>query len=105
MCKPVSPGAFLAIAFNKTKKDNLPYSELEKYRKSLQRIHASDKDTYDVSWDHDSYNFTMRFYSPVFKASPSGVACNLKELKHYFKTLVADIPKDDLVAVMRMDNA
>lgn len=100
MCKPISPGAFLAIAFNKTKKNNLCFSELERYRRELRRIHAPDKDIYDVNWNHDTYNFTLRFYSPVFKAKSSGIECNQRNLSNFFKTLVSGIPEKDLVKIM-----
>lgn len=97
MCKAVSPAAFLALTFTALKTDRIHYSMLDGYRSLLRRQKTTRGNVpYDVAWNHDSYNFTMGFYSPVFKEfDDSGIECNRERLKHFYDTLTADIPQDD----------
>ena len=55
----------------------------------------------DVSWDHDSVNYTMGFFAPVFSTSSSGVHCNLEALDLYFDDITRDVDRKLLAFVRR----
>ena len=98
MCTVLSPASFLAIAFREAKKNNLNYQWLNAYRLSLQAI-KSAKGPVDVSWNHDSVNYTMGFFSPVFSSNEKGIHCNLKALNLYYEEITLEIGKDLLKSV------
>lgn len=98
MCILLTPASFLAVAFRELKKIDLDYRWLNKYRVSVQEI-KSPEGRVDVSWDHDSVNYAMGFYSPVFTAKERGIRCNLKVLERYYKEITMEMGKDLLKSV------
>jgi len=91
MCKALSPSVFLALAFSQSNKDLMKYEELERMRKVITQLKSSDHETYEVDWRHDSVQFAMGFYSPVFHEEPDGVSCNQDELKRYYPQLLSHL--------------
>lgn len=92
MCIVLSPASFLAVAFHESKKEDLDYGWLNAYRSSMRAIKSVDGPV-DVSWDHDSVNYTMGYFSPVFSTSKKGVHCNLKNLELYYEDMTQDVDK------------
>lgn len=99
MCKALSPASFLAVAFYSSKQEELDYGWLNAYRTSM-RAEKLDGESVDVSWDHDSVNYTMGFFSPIFSATASGVRCNLEVLNIYFKDITQEMD-EKLLAFVR----
>ena len=92
MCKALSPSVFLALAFRHSNKNSMKYDELEFMRtKMITQLQSSGNETYEVDWRHDSVQFAMGFYSPVFHEEPDGVACNLEELNRYYPRLLSHL--------------
>lgn len=100
MCRALSPASFLAVAFRASKKEELDYGWLESCRTSM-RAERFAGESVDVSWDHDSVNYTMGFFAPVFSANTNGVHCNLEALDFYFDDITRDIDKKLLAFVRR----
>lgn len=86
MCKALSPASFLAVAFRASNRDELDYGWLNSYR-TFMRSAKFAGETIDVLWDHDSVNYTMGFFSPIFSASESGVRCDRNALNLYFSDI------------------
>lgn len=100
MCRALSPASFLAVAFRASNRDELDYGWLNSYRSSMRAV-KFDGELVDVSWDHDSVNYTMGFFAPVFTASSDGVHCNLEALDLYFDDITRDIDKKLLAFVRK----
>ena len=84
----VTPACFLAIAFHKLKKNFIDYEWLNNYRSKIQE---QSKNQIDVNWDHDSINYTMGFFSPIFSSNDKGVTCNLIALARYYHDIIQEI--------------
>lgn len=92
MCRALSPASFLAVAFRASHQEELDYGWLNCCRSSMRAVKFAGESV-DVAWDHDSVNYTMGFFAPVFSASTCGVRCNLNALDLYFDDITRDIDK------------
>lgn len=86
----LSPACFLAIAFHKSKRNFLTYDWLNNYRL---KIREKSNNKIDVDWDHDSVNYTMGFFSPIFSSNYNGVSCNFTALCCYYYDITQEISK------------
>lgn len=98
MCIVLSPASFLAVAFRESKKEDLDYSWLNDYCKSIQCMELANGPV-DVSWDHDSVNYTMGYFSPVFSSNENGVHCNLEVLDLYYEDITQEMSRGVLKSV------
>jgi hypothetical protein len=98
MCRTLSPASFLAVAFRVSMREELDYGWLNTYRSSMRAIKLAGEPV-DVSWDHDSVNYTMGFFSPLFSANATGVHCNLEILELHYKDITQEIDKKLLKSV------
>lgn len=98
MCRTLSPASFLAVAFHVSMQEELDYGWLNTYRSLMRRIKLAGEPI-DVSWDHDSVNYTMGFFSPLFSADTSGVRCDLEILKLYYKDITQEMDRTLLKSV------
>lgn len=70
--KILKPWQFLVLVFRhlaKTKPDYVSFAELTRYADYLKRVYSVE-----VDWDHDSYNYTFGFYSPIFQEVHNGAS-------------------------------
>lgn len=100
MCKALSPASFLAVAFRESKRGELDYGWLNAYRTSVRSVKVAGESV-DVIWDHDSVNYTMGFFSPVFSTDENGVQCNLDALNHHFADITQGLDKALLTHVRK----
>lgn len=92
----LSPACFLAIAFHKCKKNFLDYDWLNVFHSNLQRMKMTNNKHIVVNWDHDSVNYTMGYFAPIFQANETGINCNLEILEVYYNYIVQEISEDSL---------
>jgi len=90
MCTVLTPASFLAVAFREARKADLDYEWLNAYRLSMRAMKSEDGPV-DVSWDHDSVNYTMGYFSPVFVANEKGVHCDLEVLELYYEDMTQEV--------------
>lgn len=98
MCKALSPASFLAVAFHTSNREELDYGWLNAYRSSMRMIRLAGESV-DVSWDHDSVNYTMGAFSSIFSSNASGVRCDLDALKLYFNDITQEMDGELLSCV------
>lgn len=96
MCKSISPASFLALAFSRSKKEKMTYSELEACRGKITSVRSQSGEAFDVDWSHDAVRFAMGFYSPIFRDDGADILCNQKTLEKYYVRMVSSLPKGDL---------
>lgn len=96
MCKAISPASFLAMSFRKTKKKKLTYKQLEDCRIKVTHVSADENEHYDVNWNHDSYLFTMGFYSPIFRDEGLCISCDHDELNRFYDLMISDLEGEEI---------
>ena len=96
MCKAISPASFLALTFKSSKKKRVSYRQLEQFRIKVTHVSSSGDEPYDVDWSHDSYLYTMGFYSPVFREEGLGIACDMGVLDKYYDDIISDLASSEI---------
>ena len=99
MCKALTPASFLALTFKSSRKRRLSYQQLERCRVRVTHVCTPDNEPYDVDWSHDSYLYTMGFYSPIFKEDRAGIACDFAQLDKFYELIISDLGKREIASL------